>query len=402
MQFRALRPGSTRKLGPSLRPFPPELLRVPLQEGGRSPAGAIRGRKGRIAVEVPQTRRYDAPAHTQETYRLIIRTTAYARAALVGNPSDGYFGKTIAFTLRNFSARVTLYESPEIEILPLGDTSRFGSMEDLVRDVSLHGYYGGLRLIKAAVKRFADYCRQAGVSLPPRQFTIRYESDVPRQVGLAGSSAIVTATLRALMRFYDVTIPKHLQPGWILSVEREELGIPAGLQDRVIQVYEGLVAMDFSRAIMEAQGFGVYESLSPALLPPLYVAYDPQGAEESSRPHAAVRVLFEEGRRDVVDAMRRLADLTDRAKDCLLEHRTSDIPALLDENFDIRATIFPIAPRHRRMIDTARAAGACAKYAGSGGAIVGVYRDEAQFGELSAALEGIGCVVLRPRIEEEG
>ncbi|MFO8143540.1 MAG: hypothetical protein R6T78_02560, partial [Dehalococcoidales bacterium] len=39
------------------------------------------------------------------------------RAALIGNPSDGYFGKTIAFTFSNFQADVTLYDTPELEIL---------------------------------------------------------------------------------------------------------------------------------------------------------------------------------------------------------------------------------------------------------------------------------------------
>jgi hypothetical protein len=40
----------------------------------------------------------------------MIETTAYPRAALIGNPSDGYFGKTIAFTFKNFEARVQLRE----------------------------------------------------------------------------------------------------------------------------------------------------------------------------------------------------------------------------------------------------------------------------------------------------
>ena len=30
---------------------------------------------------------------------MIIQTRAYARAGLIGNPSDGYFGKTISFIL---------------------------------------------------------------------------------------------------------------------------------------------------------------------------------------------------------------------------------------------------------------------------------------------------------------
>ena len=50
---------------------------------------------------------------------MIITTKAYPRAALIGNPSDGYFGKTIAFTFSNFSATVVLYESPELVIEPV-------------------------------------------------------------------------------------------------------------------------------------------------------------------------------------------------------------------------------------------------------------------------------------------
>ena len=45
-------------------------------------------------------------------------------------------------------------------------------------------------------------------------------------------------------------IPLHVQPSLVLSVETDELGIVAGLQDRVIQVYEGLVYMDFAREVM--------------------------------------------------------------------------------------------------------------------------------------------------------
>src|SRR5882762_3985198 len=97
---------------------------------------------------------------------IIIRKRAYARAALVGNPSDGYAGKTISLIVRNFCAEVVLYEWDSVDIpLTEEDRARFGSVQDLARDVALHGYYGGIRLIKATIKRFVDYCRVAGVRL---------------------------------------------------------------------------------------------------------------------------------------------------------------------------------------------------------------------------------------------
>ena len=73
-----------------------------------------------------------------------IKRTIHSRAGLIGNPSDGYHGKTIAFLVKNFSATVTLWESPEIEIVPSQqDHCKFKNIEDLVEDTEKNGYYGG-------------------------------------------------------------------------------------------------------------------------------------------------------------------------------------------------------------------------------------------------------------------
>ena len=79
-------------------------------------------------------------------------------------------------------------------------------------DVERNGYYGALRLVKASIKRFYDYCIEHKIELPNENFTLRYETDVPRGVGMAGSSAIIVATFRALMRFYNVEIPQPILP----------------------------------------------------------------------------------------------------------------------------------------------------------------------------------------------
>jgi hypothetical protein len=63
-----------------------------------------------------------------------IQHTAYARVGLLGNPSDGYFGKTLAFSVSNFAATVTLEPSESLVILPhpLHDPSKFASLQQLV------------------------------------------------------------------------------------------------------------------------------------------------------------------------------------------------------------------------------------------------------------------------------
>ena len=86
----------------------------------------------------------------------IIRRRAYARAGLIGNPSDGYHGKTIAVLVRQFFAEVVLYEWEDLEIVPSqDDQSRFHSIQALATDVQLHGYYGGIRLVKATIKKLS-------------------------------------------------------------------------------------------------------------------------------------------------------------------------------------------------------------------------------------------------------
>src|SRR5216684_1200151 len=162
---------------------------------------------------------------------LLIRRRAYARAGLFGNPSDGYHGKTISLIVRNMHAEVVLYEWEDVELVSSEeDQSRFRSIAELAHDVKLHGYYGGIRLVKATIKKFFEYCQTQKCALHNRNFSVRYQSTIPRQLGLAGSSAIIVATLRCLMEFYDVQVPLELQPSLALAVETEELGIAAGLQ----------------------------------------------------------------------------------------------------------------------------------------------------------------------------
>ncbi|MBL8822392.1 MAG: GHMP kinase [Planctomycetia bacterium] len=332
---------------------------------------------------------------------MILKHKAFARAGLVGNPSDGYHGKTISIIIRNFWAEAVLYEWDTLEILPGKENqNRFSTVHDLVKDVKLHGYYGGVRLVKATIKKFVEYCYRHQLPLHDRNFSIRFESNIPRQVGLAGSSAIITATLRCLMDFYDIDIPMEVQPSLILSVENDELGITAGLQDRVIQVYEGLVYMDFAKEKMrEMKGFshGVYERLDTSLLPPLYLAFKADVSEPTEVFHNDIRSRYRQGDAAVVQAMQTFADLAAQGKDALQHGDRDKLHWCMNRNFDTRRSIYQLPAGQIEMIDVARSSGASAKFAGSGGAILGMYQDESQFEQLQDALRKIQCVVIKPQ-----
>src|SRR5258708_36358775 len=109
----------------------------------------------------------------------MIETYAYARAGLLGNPSDGYYGKTLAYVVRNFRARVLLYPSARLELKPgKADMPVFESLQDLHASTRWRGYYGGIRIIQALVGRVLDYCSQAGNPIEARNFTLEDETTV--------------------------------------------------------------------------------------------------------------------------------------------------------------------------------------------------------------------------------
>jgi len=331
---------------------------------------------------------------------MTIQTKAYARAGILGNPSDGYFGKIIAITFKDFEAKVFCDESHELMIQShKDDIPVYKNIQDLVERVSLYGFYGAVRLVKATIKKFYQYCQNQGIQLEKKNFAIRYSSDIPRQVGLGGSSAIITAAIRALMEFYDVKIPLEILPTLILEAERDELSINAGFMDRVIQVYEGCVYMDLDEKIIQEKGHGIYERLSPKFLPKLYLAYKPALGKVSGKVLNDIRRGYDRGDSFVCETLHRIARKAEVGKEALLKKDFGTLKRLMDENFDLRSQIMKISASNMEMVMTARACGASAKFAGSGGSIIGMYEDEEIYTRLDSDLGRIGAKVIKPIIE---
>jgi glucuronokinase len=329
----------------------------------------------------------------------MIETYGFARAGFLGNPSDGYFGKTLSFAFSNFRARVLLYPSGRLEIKPSkADLPVWENLEDLHRVTRWRGYYGGIRIIQALIVRLLDYCKEQGIELPDRNFTLEYESTVPQRLGLGGSSAIITASLRALCEFYGLEIPLPVFANLVLQTETRELDVPAGLQDRVIQAYQGLVYMDFSRSLMEARQYGEYERMDAKLLPNVYVAYRTSLSEGTEVFHNNLRERWRRGDPEVLCAMETWAGYAEEGRRCLLNGEHARLQQLVDANFDLRARIYQIDRGNLEMVHAARSTGATANFAGSGGAIVGTYDDEAMFQRLVETMKPIGVGVIKPKI----
>lgn len=328
----------------------------------------------------------------------IIKTHAFPRAAIIGNPSDGFFGKTIAFVFSDFAVQAELRPSEKLQLFQNGKGESFRDVIDFEGQIQRNGYGDALILAKASLKRFIEFTRSRNSDLRPGNFRLNYSTTIPLQVGLAGSSAIIIAVLRALMQFYGYTILPWELANLALSVETDELNIAAGLQDRVAQAYETPIYMDFNQRQMQEFGRGYYEAIPVASLPNFYIAYDQAAADSSDVVHNRLRERHEEGEQAVLDVMSELASLTDQVNHCLHAQNFKALPALIDRNFDLRKSICTIAPRQLEMVKIARSAGVCAKFTGSGGAIIGIYMNEEQFRLLSKKFEQHNMGIIKPQI----
>ena len=104
---------------------------------------------------------------------------AYGRVGLLGNPSDIYGGKCISFTIDS-QAEVEVCDSLRLRI---EENEGNGGIEDTL------AYNGNHDLIKATMNK---------LKLQDKKIHIKYKTEIPVGSGLAGSSAIIIAAMRAL------------------------------------------------------------------------------------------------------------------------------------------------------------------------------------------------------------
>lgn len=332
----------------------------------------------------------------------LLVSKSYARVGLLGNPSDGFGGKTLSLLLGNFCATVTLrpHECVVLEPHPEYDATFFRDLSRLGAYHGERGYYGGLRLLQATCKMFAQVCDNAGLTVHKEKgFIMSYETTIPRMVGLSGSSAIVVAAFRGLLTYCgltldDIKVTKSQLPQLILDVEKKELDIAAGLQDRVIQVYGGVVHMDFSPTDATtstttssstshdyadpSKSAGKYTSIDSNLLPPLYLAYNVKVGGESGKVHSTVKERWAYKDPELVAGMKELGSLADSGVDCLKRGDIKEFASLMDRNFAIRRKLYGddvVGSLNIKASEVAAGFGLSAKFTGSGGAFVCCKKD---------------------------
>ena len=325
---------------------------------------------------------------------------ALPRLGLLGNPGDGYGGQALATLFSDFSARVSAVEGDGFRILPNPtDGLRFETLGHAVRSFAGGGADDGLRLIRAAVRQFPAVVEESGSRLDSdwesAAVHLSYATDIPRQVGLSGSSALVIATLRALAAYFSVRLDPWALAEGALRAENEDLGITAGPMDRIVQSWGGTVLMDLA----PPRSAGGVQIVDTGRLPPLFVLWSATRTKNSGRLHAPLRMRWERGDPEVLAVMDELRGVVDEGMKALA---TGDIPAFgrcMSVNFDLRARVFPIHDEDRAMVSLVGEQGCPAKLAGSGGAVVGLLADGASPSRLRERARAAGFNFLLPSLD---
>ncbi|GER47448.1 GHMP kinase family protein [Striga asiatica] len=327
----------------------------------------------------------------------VIEHRSYARVGLLGNPSDVYNGRTISFSLGNFWAQVRLEPSENLSILPHPalDLLQFDSLPHLLLTIEAFVFVWLCFWIMGFSNSFSAGVVSNDVDL--NLWLIGYKLMVIMEgyvcswqfvkfstiIAMKMASDYIWGTLHwltiltfpasCLLDFYQVRhlINVEVRPNLILNAEKE-LGIVAGLQDRVAQVYEGLVYMDFNKKHMEDFGHGEYIPMDEGLLPPLYLIYA-ENPSDSGKVHSTVRQRWLNGEKFIISSMEEVASIALEGRTALLEKDYTKYASLMNRNFDLRRQMFgddSLGALNIKMVEIARRVGAASKFTGSGGAVV--------------------------------
>ena len=116
--------------------------------------------------------------------------------------------------------------------------------------------------------------------------------------------------------------------------------------------------MDFSQMI-DVGGYpcGHYVHLDASLLPPVYLIYDVATSNTSQSVHGPLRTRVQDNER-LAETIQGIAGLVPQARDAIQKRDARKLHELMNENFDLRASLYPIRPQQQAMIETARQFGA--------------------------------------------
>jgi galactokinase/mevalonate kinase-like predicted kinase len=315
--------------------------------------------------------------------------SAPARANLIGNPSDLYGGAVLGCSV-DARARVVVDAADGLALEADGRRLRVEGPAELV-----------LRGDCFDVARAALAAELASGALP--SIRIAYTSAIPFGSGLAGSTALLAALLRALAAWRGEAPSPYVLAERSRRVERELLGVACGWVDHYLCAFGGLRYVDLRgkerEGLAAGEPYATVEDLAPYVAELPFVLAFTGVPHHSGSVHGPIRARWERGEPEVVKAYERVAAIACEGKSALLAGDFERFGALMDENHAIQRGLGGSGEANERLIEVARAAGARgAKLAGAGGGgTIVALAPGPDPSALEAALRAAGAAaLLRP------
>src|SRR5438105_12479976 len=150
---------------------------------------------------------------------------------------DEHGGRVLSATIGRYAtATLRICEEPVIRVRSLD----YGASLDL----DLHQpppFDGNLDLVKGCLRRLSPMNHlEHGIEL-------YLETSAPPGSGLGASSALVVATIGALAEWRQLRLDRYQLARLAWEIERNDVGVPGGLQDQYAASFGGINFIEFKR-----------------------------------------------------------------------------------------------------------------------------------------------------------
>jgi len=268
--------------------------------------------------------------------------SAPGRVNILGNPTDALEGAyaVIAAAIQ-MRAYVNLRQSGNLRVARMNEEKSYTFIRDLCEN-----YSGIPRLFRSALRVLKHYFPGMARQIMRDKPDVLYDTEIPPESGLAGSTALVAAFMEALRSAYGFDrrrLNDYIMAELVQRAE-EDAGIVCGYADRYVCVMGGLAYMDFRGKLLHRplrrEPLATYERLEKYVdYIPLLICY--LGVRRSSgdvhrRFRAAYMREWERARRgeksEMVKVMRKVGFTAMMGKYALLEQDWETFGRLMNLN----------------------------------------------------------------------